>query len=312
MILIGSRALCLRAPQLLKRAPLDFDWICTRDEFNEWMETHSHKVNPTKVYELPEYHKMIVEGSTNCEFELIEPGTSTELLADLVYNDKESFETPFGFVPSLSLLFAIKDSHKYKKFTYNSANFWKHCMDWHLMRAAGASIKLEHKTFHKLREQESYAAQKHPKLNVSKDDFFKDDGIEYLVEHDDIHVSVAPNGIPAYTHYLKDNEPVLSDMKKFLACPREIQLAGVVQESACLAIERALLTNHKNKMTPKQAWIFALAKIMTSITSGKFRKFAFENAFEILKLYPENYWEKFQEDLKSGAVRYINKCEQKN
>ena len=63
MILIGSRALALRAPGALSRKPLDFDWCSTKQEFDTWMETNSHKVSPTKVYELPEFHKWIVEGT---------------------------------------------------------------------------------------------------------------------------------------------------------------------------------------------------------------------------------------------------------
>src|SRR5208282_3600997 len=105
MILIGSRSLVLRAPYALFRKPLDFDFICTQAEFDTWMEKESFKVKPTKVY--PEgSHKMIVEGSTNCEFELVKPGTSSAMLEELVRPD--CIETPFGMVPSLDMLFTIK------------------------------------------------------------------------------------------------------------------------------------------------------------------------------------------------------------
>src|SRR5271165_7693485 len=93
MILIGSRALALRCPQALGRKPLDFDFLCSKKEFDVWMEKNSYKVNPTKVYELPEFHKFIVESATTpCEFEIITPGTSSELLAGLV--DNTWTETP--------------------------------------------------------------------------------------------------------------------------------------------------------------------------------------------------------------------------
>ncbi len=72
----------------------------------------SFKVKPTKVY--PEgKNKMIVEGSTNCEFEIIKPDTSSYIMEELVAQDH--IETPFGMVPSLDMLFTIKSSHKYLK-----------------------------------------------------------------------------------------------------------------------------------------------------------------------------------------------------
>src|SRR5665213_3653682 len=114
MILVGSRALALRAPHAMRRKPLDFDWVCTREEYDSWVENNSHKVNPTKIYAQGE-NKMIVEGSTNCEFEIIVPGKSSSILKDLVEGNSESIETPFGWVPTFDMLFTIKSSHKYLK-----------------------------------------------------------------------------------------------------------------------------------------------------------------------------------------------------
>lgn len=311
MLLIGSRALALRAPHLLTRPPCDFDWVCTKAEFDLWMEKDSHKVNPTKVYELPEHNKWIVEGSTNCEFEIITPGTSSELLADLVYNDKKSLETPFGLVPSLSILFAIKDSHKYKKFNNSSAGFWKTAIDWHMLKQSGCAILPEQEAFHKLREQESYAAQKHPKLNVNKDNFFDEkNGIHQVFEHDDLHKVVAINAKPAYEYYLKDNSEVMCSKEKFFECSEFIRMCGVCEEAMVLGLERSLIPF--DIWTPEIAWRFALAKIATSITSGYFREYIFQNIFKALEMYSKycsNYYEKFKGGVIAGTVRYINNNE---
>lgn len=112
------------------------------------------------------------------------------------------------------------------------------------------------------------------------------------------------DGIPAYTRYQKDGQEVQCDKNKFFNCAREIQLAGVVEEAAVLAIERSLVP-HPNVWTPHFAWKFALAKVCTSITSGWFREFAYENALDILKLYPVDYWDKFQKDVESGLVKKL-------
>jgi hypothetical protein len=306
LILIGSRAAKLRLGDVFTRPCTDFDWVATKEEFDQWMETSSHKVNPTKVYELPEFHKWIVESkSTPCEFEIITPGHSSELLRDLVENDPTTIETPFGLIPNLDVLFTIKDSHKYKKFQQSSNGFWKTAIDWTIMKHMGAYVRPEYQEFSKLRQQESYAGQKHPKLNVSKDNFFKDDGINYQYNHDDIHEAVKIYDRPAYTYYLKDNQPVLCDKNKFFSVSEDIRLAGGCEEALTLSLERSYIPN-KNVWTSDFIFKFALAKVASTITSGFFREYCFNNLFQIIKLYEQtskNYCEKFEAALAAGKVR---------
>lgn len=309
MILIGSRALLLRAPQLLIRKPVDFDFVCTYPEYNTWFDENSHAIKWTKAYASdnhPHWHKQIIEGQPNCEFEIIgvpgrQPGKSSAMLDEIVRNSPDTIETSFGLVPNVDMLFTIKASHRYLR---NSPHFWKTLADYHIMKRAGACIRPEYLDFFKMREKETYY-YKHPKLNQGKDTFFADDNIQYVYDHDTIHQSVAVyDGIPAYTHYMKDGAQVDCDKAKFFACPREIQLAGVVEEAAVLAVERSLVP-HPGVWTPQYAWRFALSKVCSSITSGWFREFAYDNALDILKLYPQNYWEKFQKDVESGLVKKL-------
>lgn len=304
-MLIGSRSLALRLGSAFRRSPIDFDWASTKAEFDQWMERESHKVQPTKVYELPEYSKWICEGNTNCEFEIVKEGSSSELLTKLVESDPDTIETQFGLIPSLNLLFAIKQSHRFKKFNHDPRPWFKHCQDWHLMKRCGAEIKPEHEAFLKLREAESYANQKHPKLNVSKSDFFKDDGIQYIWSHDDLHEAVKVNDTVAYTHYLQDNEPVKCSKQKFFAVSEHIRLSGGAEEGMTLALERSLIPS-PGAWTPDYAFHFAMGKVCSSITSGFFRLWCFEALPEILKLYNEtskDYYGKFQRALADGKVR---------
>jgi hypothetical protein len=264
------------------------------------MEANSHKISPTKIYSErgKNFHKMIVEGNTNLEFEIIQEGQSSDILRKLVEGNSESLETPFGWVPTFDMLFTIKQSHRYLR---NSPHFWKTLADWHTMREKGATIRPEYKDFLKMREAETYW-YKHPKLNTSKEDFFKDDNIDYVWDHDDIHKSVAVYDRPAYTYYLKDGAQVDCDKDKFFSISQDLRLAGVVEEAAVLAVERSLVP-HPGVWTPEYAWKFALAKVCSSITSGWFRQFAYENAPTVLKLQPVGYWEKFQKDCESGLVK---------
>ena len=302
MILIGSRALALRAPSALQRKPLDFDFIGTRQEYDQWFQANEHKIHPTEVYPEMNNTKMIVKGDVICEWDLIQPGSSNELLADLVENDPQTIDTSFGKIPNLDILFTIKDSHKFKKFQFSANGFWKTAMDWHTMKRLGASIRPEYQEFHKLRQKETYNYA-HPKLNVKKDDFFKDDNIDYKWDHDTIHQSVARFERPAYTYYMEDGAQVnCSKAKFFEVVSQEVRLAGVVEEAAVLAIERSLVP-HAGVWTPEYAWRFALSKVASSITSGWFRAFAYDHLPEIIKLYPAGYWDKFQADVEKGLVK---------
>jgi len=306
MILIGSRALKLRCSQALLREPLDFDWICTQEEHDQWVKEHSHKVNPIKMYSIEANGttKHIVEGSPCLEFEIIKTGHSTELLKELVEKDPETMDAVmFGKIPSLDLLFTIKDSHKFKKFHIDDRIFWKTATDWHAMNRIGAKVREEHREFLSLREKETYTNSL-PKLNMSKVNFFDEtqNGVHMTYQHDDIHCVICLYDRPAYTYYLKEGSEVLTDNKKFWECSEEIRLAGVMEEAMVLAIERSLVSC-PNVLMPDRAFRLALAKVASSITSGAFRSYAHLHLFEALKIYPRDYWEKFQKAVENGIVR---------
>lgn len=296
MILIGSRALYARNANAIKRKPLDFDFMVESEQYAfDWIEKNKTKIKPNKIYQIG--NKVICEGEAICEFEV----TNTEsgkMFYDLVINDNDTINTKFGMIPNFDLLFTLKASHRYLK---NSPHFWKTAVDYHVMKSFGAKIRDEYKDFFKTREKETYNYL-HPKLNQSKNDFFNDDKIKYVYDHDSIHESIKLYDKPAYLYYLKDGEQVQCDKVKFFNCSDEIKLAGVIEESAVLAIERSLVP-HPNVKSPKEAWVFALSKVCTSITSGWFREFAFENVFKVLNKYPEGYWSIFQEDLLKNKIK---------
>lgn len=171
MILIGSRALMLRAPNLLLRKPEDFDFICTMPEFAKWYGENSDRLNIKKYYSETGLHfnKMIIEGDSNCEFEIIQSHKSSGLLNKIVLNSPDTIETSFGLIPNLDLLFTIKSSHRYLR---NSPYFWKTMLDYQILKHAGAKVRPEYQEFLKLREKETYT-YKHPKLDQNKDGFFR-------------------------------------------------------------------------------------------------------------------------------------------
>lgn len=299
MILIGSRALQIRAPQLLKRKPVDFDFISSKDEFEEWKTKNISKFNDPKIENLNDGKKIIIsDGQTHCEFEIVKENSSSEQFVSLVSQDKETIQTSFGMIPSLDLLFCLKTSHRFLK---NSPHFWKTLGDWHKMRMIGAKVRPEYESFLKLREKETYN-YKHPSLNQSKMGFFSGDGVIYKFDHDSIHEAVAKFDRPAYTYYMKDGAEVQTDKSKFFACSQQIRIAGAIEEAAVLAIERSLVP-FSGVLTPRDAWHLAFSKVCSSITSGYFRSWCYENALEILKEYDPLFWDKFQAKVANGEVK---------
>jgi hypothetical protein len=294
MILIGSRALAFRAPQLLNRQPKDFDFIATEDEAVTWLQN--------RKIEFTQDGNKIIAGThvPPCEFELICPGTSSQMLEELVEKDPQTLRTKFGMVPNVNLLFTLKASHRYLK---NSPHFWKTARDYHCLKLAGAKILPEYLEFFKLREQETYN-YKHPNLNVKKTDFFNGDQVEYVYDHDTIHLAMAVGSEPAYKSFQKDGSEVACDKAKFFAAPEEIRVNSVLEESYVLALERSQIP-FAGKLTPRQSFLMALSKVCSSITSGWWREFAYEHIFEAIKRYDDTYVERFRRAVAEGVVKKL-------
>lgn len=276
LLLIGSRAAYYRG--ITYRKPLDYDYISSDLSARYYILQKGLIMSPTVSHD----SKIVATDKHGAyhEFDTDLSG-SNALLLDLVPEDE---------LPSLDLLFTIKTAHRFKK---DSPHFWKTLADWHCMRAMGAKVRPEYKEFLALREKETYTHQ-HPKLNTSKTQFFDGaHGIQYKYDHDSIHQAIALQDQPAYRYFLKGE--VWTSRQLFDTLPRRIQLNSVIEEAMVLAIERSLVP-FPGSMTPLQAWRFALSKIMSSISSGWWREFAYENALEILKLYPGDvYWTNAQQ-----------------
>ena len=295
MIILGSTALDLRYPHLLTRTPKDLDLVGTEDEYTAWIAKYA----ATEVSR-NDNHAVAHCGPRIIEWEFAREARTTPELIKLVESDPDTLETPAGLVPSLDLLFMLKKSHRFLK---DSPHFWKTVQDYHTMKHVGAVVPDRLVPFLKLREKEQYT-NKLPKLNQDKANFFSSDQVKYVYDHDTIHESVAFFEKPAYTYYKKDNEEVQCDKNKFFQLAQEIRLSGVAEEAFVLAIERSLVP-HPGVLTPRQAWLLALSKVLSSITSGWFREFGYENVYAVLKLYKDDYWHKFQQDKDNGIVRRI-------
>ena len=293
LAVIGSTALNFWFPQ--HSTPHDLDLVGPYDEVAEYAKKNGFadgQIHPTKGGD-----KIVYRGKTKIlEADITWPGSSAEDLYNLISDDCKT-QSGALLVPHIDVLYLLKLSHRYLK---NSPHFLKTMHDIKLMRRLGAKIRPEHEAFYRRRMEATYN-YKHPSLMQNKDSFFNGDGVQYVYDHDSIHEAVAAPLAPAYRLYAADGEEVLSSRKKFFAAPQELRIRGVREEAMVLALERSLIP-FPGKMTPVQAYKFALMKVCTSITSGWFREFAWEHYDDALKI-DVNYANKFFEAAKAGKVR---------
>lgn len=222
------------------------------------------------------------------EAEITWNGSLSKALFELIKQDSETVFTNGLMIPSLDILYMLKMSHRYLR---NSPHFKKTMDDIHCLRSRGAKIKEEYRDFYHFRKKETYN-YKHPKLDVSKKDFFMGDGIKYVYDHDSIHEAVKHLSRPAYTFFKEPNSEVQCSKKLFFEAEEKIRLYAVLEEAYVLALERSQVP-HRNKVNSKESFEIAMTKICSSITSGWFREFAWENWNKVFELSNMNYAENF-------------------
>lgn len=303
MLLIGSRALVANNPELVNtRKCVDWDFICTIEQFKEWHKANKENLQFAIPTQQGKYYHARDKDGMNYEFELAWEGTSAAMILDW-YGQGDKTALNYD-------LLMIKESHKYKR---NSPHFLKTMADIKFLREkihgkVQDSWAKEEREFFNLRESESYTYA-HPKLNVSSKDFFNGDGVNYVYDHDEIHKIVAVESSPAYTKYMQDGAQVMTSKEKFFSVDQRTRLLGGLEESMVLALERSQVPHGLGKEggpTPRWSFEMALMKVCSSITSGYFREFCWENYSEIVEMYEELgdswYVGKFKEAVQNGEI----------
>ena len=205
------------------------------------------------------------------EVEIAWPGSSGERLL----NYAEASATVFNnnvIVADLNVCLMLKLSHRYLK---NSPHFLKTMKDIKILRGEGAKLDVALTDILKAREGETYPYE-HPDLDRTKDEFFVD---KYWFDHDSLHQAVAVFDEPMYTKFQVSGAEVSCDMDLFDKLSHGEKIFTVYEETAVLALERSFIPFGKDEQ-----WAFekALEKVCTSITSGRFREFAWDHYDEVL------------------------------
>ena len=292
MLVIGSKALDRLGLLPEGRGIKDLDLIVTEDEAANILSEHKDKSEVIKT----KYGYAINTGSLILELDVaVEGSTSLRLLS--ILNAKEGI-----IYADLNTLYTLKMSHRFLK---DSPHFTKTRNDIKLMVGLGAKIPTDLQNWFIKREKETYDYS-HPNLNVDKESFFKeDDGVPYIYDHDSIHKAVAIHNDPAYLSFKPVYQQVLCSKEMFDNCEYYIKLYSVVEESMVLALERSLVPL-TFKPNADDMFRFALMKVCTSITSGWWRTWAYDNYDNALIVYKElgsKYMENsLNEGLRSGIV----------
>lgn len=292
MLVVGSAALPAQGIDTGRKSN-DTDFIATWEEFESLAKSgafsYYYPICKNKFIALSACDSSIEE------YEIAWPGSTGEELLN--------FELGRSYA-SLEACLALKLSHRYLR---NSPHFLKTMKDIWLLRAWGVTI---HSGFLKdwlARREKETLNYGHPTLNQSKMGFF-DASVPYKYDHDSIHKAVAFRDVPAYTKYKGDKQEVMCSKGKFFSLSLLEQLEGVAEEAYVLALERSLIP-HLGALTPKQAFDKALMKVCTSITSGWFREFAWENYSLVQAIFNENYVDKFKIALFNGEIPLVDKKE---
>lgn len=317
MIIVGSKALIEHGLKL-GRKPSDTDVIGTAREFELEMN-HVRSIGLDPMIKEPSSTKRIVhiKGNTPYEWEIADPelnptGHEFLLKAPRFMKDGIDHATPDSVL-------ALKLSHRYLK---NNPHFKKTMDDILALRGLKFSVPTELQgAWMKAREKQTYNYS-HPKLNQSKGQFFSGDGIDYKWEHDDIHKAMAtlprpvaphlrepnePCNYPAYMYFQTDGADVKVSKEKWDALHPShggdrVQLLSVLEESYVLALERSQVPC-EFKIAPRTSFLIALEKVCTSITSGWWREFAWENYHRVLGMYSDDYVDRFHDGVSSGIIR---------
>lgn len=298
LVLIGSEALNYHH---YFREPKDLDILGYYDDIQNFTEEMNGKEfgKLKSIYPIAKGKKLAIRfENKNIEAEIVFQNTHSEVLYNLIKNDTKTQIKNGMYVPSLNVLYLLKMSHRYLK---NSPHFLKTMEDILKMRELGAYIESEHWDLFKLREKETYSYG-HPKLNKDKEEFFTDD-VDYRYDHDTIHLSMKNLEKPAYMYFKPENEEVWCSKAMWNQCSEEIKLYAVLEETNVLALERSQVLFPETP--PEKSFEIALSKVCSSITSGWFREFAWENYHKVKSLYQKNYVERFWKDVESGLVKPI-------
>lgn len=290
IIVLGSNAINKRVNNF-RQNPSDFDGLGYLEDILTFV---NHIPNKSVVRPINNGASLFVKADIIYEFKIIESPTMVQLY-NYIINDDVTIVDNNLIYPSLDVLYSLKETHKYLK---NSPHFLKTRNDILSLRKLGCSVPENFIDLFKKIEEETYSYT-HPNLNQNKNNFFTD-SVEYKYDHDTIHEAVKINDKPAYQNFIRDGSEVLCSKKKFFKCSEYVRNCAVLEESYVLALERSIIPYNTD---PKKAFDIALMKVCSSITSGWFREWSWENYDIVQDMFDLSFMDKFNHALDNDEIK---------
>lgn len=295
MLVVGSYALSFHGLDL-GRPINDLDIIATSDEYEGFLTSNAERIIlATRTKSGFAVHML---GENPIDFEIVKSGSTGARLIDILSgSDLIKSDGVYDYAAP-DVIYALKMSHRFLR---NSPHFRKTMDDIHKLRAAGCTIPAVLSEWVKERSKATYYYT-HPSLAQTKGNFFKDDNINYIYDHDTIHLSVQTFDRPAFEYIKKNTAEVYCSKQKFMEADEAIRLATVLEESYVLALERHQIPND---FVPdrRKSFDIALMKVCTSISSGWWREYSYENYHAVAALYDQSYVDRFKDGLVNGVIK---------
>lgn len=317
MIIIGSRALSSyfeieKFEQRLKKS--DFDVIMSYEDFFNWCNQFKDDIVEMFPKSHNKYNVKIMKNGKKIQYEIelgFENTSSLYLLDNIEEVTDNTLIDNFGIkwhCLSLPYLMLMKKSH-----LYFPVHFFKNINDYHFIKEHIGEVNENDimKTFFNLRKKEAVEKFKNrystPKLNMSNEDFFKISGKSKgrVFIHDDLHKIVQHFDKPIYEMLKHKNKSNLAWCEKdlFFNLPFEYQIKCVQEEAYVIALERYIIPKIGEYENLFWCYERALMRICTTLCSGFFRDFAFENYPKILKSYSKDFYDKFIFAYKNNIIK---------
>lgn len=302
MVILGSLAAYMNG---VYKTPNDKDIVAT---IKEWSLLFNIMKDDIKTA-TPRNNKIqvVLHTGERMEVSLQHNNKSDEWLID--HQDEFNHTLLYGmdaYYPPLELLFLTKKSHVH----CNLRHFDKTMHDYHELKELIGDIPEHYYDYYEMRKNEAEERYRHrtPSLNVSNDDFFdrSKDIVGYVFVHDSIHESVKHYDVPVYEMIKRDHSKALCEADMFHNLDDIKKVRCVQEEAYVIAIERYLLLDDSDNMTPYIAYKNALKRICTTLCSGFFRDYAINNYYKILDSYDPKYTDWFAHGYNMRTVQQLD------
>lgn len=270
-VLIGSRALAHWDKTFPLREDADWDIIC-RPELVSVFED-------LKEFEWHDFNHL--NNKTACELSYIF-GEGPE-------NYMMIGKTSVRVAPP-DVLAAIKRSHLWR-----DLSFGKHITQYHKHLKPYLSDRVQDFLIERTKLTKKAYPQGNPNLNQRNEDFF-DDAVEKKYDHDMIHEFAAYYDKPLYTRLKYDDSLAWCEKDLWGKLDHLDKIKCVAEETFVIATERFLVRSDWTS-SYRGAYMEALKKVCTTLTSGYFRGFALDHYPEIVAQFDKQKLEGIKEKL---------------